>query len=101
MVSIQFGHESAQAKNIRLGSVSDDRNVRGHTDDVIKAFKLMQLYDERAGRYNNVEKLDFTSTDPTICKKLATLDMNTDDKPIYPRVFTIETLLGDYINVMN
>ena len=59
----------------------------------------MQVYDERAGHYNNVEKMAITSTDGTVRKELATLNINTDDKPIFPRVFTIETLLGDYISV--
>ena len=38
LVSIQFQYVTAHIPTIRLGSVLDDRNVRGQTDDVIKAF---------------------------------------------------------------
>ena len=81
-----------------MGSCVDDRNIRGSFDTVIKAFHEMARYDDLAGHFNNINKLAMTATTLNARKQIQQYNIGTPQQPVYPRLFSIEKNVGDFIN---
>ena len=82
--------------DIRLGSVVDDRNFRGPTDDVIKAVQSALRFDKMAGLDNNIKK--FTALSATTEGKDTLRRARFDGQPI--DVVSTDTLVGTHLTTI-
>ena len=99
LVAVQFNYIQSKFPTLRMGSCVDDRNIRGEFQQVLQAYQEMAKYDALAGHFNNVKKMALSSTCPKVRKKIAVTNIGSQEEPVFPRLFTVERLVGDFLNV--
>ena len=57
----------------------------------------MAIFDKMAGHVNNPKKVAVTATALEVRKMLATANVGSEEDIVHPRVFTVETLVGDFV----